>query len=140
MMENESLRGPKSTTVIFLWLLLVCAVVWGIVATAIAMKRTKECEMITQEKDQIKLESDQKLAEAQRRVDESEKVRQTALAEMRRHQLQIQDEMAKKAQAEAAAKAAATKAATNKAPAGKTDKKVTKPGAPTKKIVKKPTP
>jgi hypothetical protein len=122
MMDNESLRGSsKNTTVVFLSLLLVAAVIWGIVASVIASKHRENCDRLTQEKEQIRIEAEQIRMESERRMMEADKLRKTALEWTRQHQLQIQAEMRKKAEAAAAA----AKATAPKAPA----KSATKAGS-----------
>lgn len=97
MMENESLREPKNTTVMFLSLLVVVVVIWAIVASVMASNRRKDCDRLTSEKEAIRIESDQIKQEAQVKVAEAEKLRQVAMEWTRQHQLQIQEEMRKKA-------------------------------------------
>ena len=123
-MENESLREPKNTAVIFLSLLLVAAVICAIIAMVTASKNRKECERITAERDQIRIEADQAKMEAQRVMADAEKLRKVAYEEMRKNQLRIQEDMRQKAAA--AAKAAQAKAAKDKTA---TDKATTKPAA-----------
>jgi len=140
MMENESLREPKNTTVMFLSLLVVVVVIWGIVASVMASNRRKDCERLTAEKEAIRLEADQIKQECQIKADQAEKLRLTALEWTRQHQLQVQEEMRKKS--EEAAKQAKLKEAAVKKPVaavkGKTVpvKKSTTPSA-SKKVVKK---
>ncbi len=111
MMENESLRGSRNTTAIFLTVLLAGAVIWAIVATVMASKNADKCVVLAQEKEQIRTEAEQTRAESERRMMEADKLRKTALEWTRQHQLQIQADMKKKAdEAAAAAKAAADKA------------------------------
>jgi hypothetical protein len=131
MMENESLRGSKNTTVIFLSLLLVGALVWAISGSVIAAKRGKVCVALEQENAQIKADAEQRLMEADRRMQEAEKLRKVALEWTRQHQIAIQEEQRKKAQEAAkaaAAKTAAPKAGakTAKAPVKTTAKKTTR--------------
>jgi biopolymer transport protein ExbB/TolQ len=115
MMENESLREPKNTTVMFLALLVVVVVIWGIVASVMASNRRKDCERLTAEKEAIRLEADQIRQESQIKADQAEKLRLTALEWTRQHQLQVQEEMRKKS--EEAAKQAKLKEAAVKKPA-----------------------
>jgi flagellar biosynthesis/type III secretory pathway M-ring protein FliF/YscJ len=96
MMENESLREPKNTTVMFLALLVVVVVIWGIVASVMASNRRKDCERLTAEKEAIRMEADQIKQECQIKGDQAEKLRLTALEWTRQHQLQVQEEMRKK--------------------------------------------
>lgn len=138
MMENESLRSPKNTSVVFLSVVLVGAVIWGIVASVMASQNRKQCEKLTQANEQLRTENEQIRMEAERRIAEAEKLRKVALEWTRQHQLRLQEEMQKKA-AEAA-KAAAEKAKADKAKAdkAKTDKKPAVK-APVKSAVKKTT-
>jgi hypothetical protein len=128
MMENESLREPKNTAVIFLSLLVAATLIWAIVASVMASKNRKECERLTQVCDQTRVELDQVRMDAQRQIADADKLRRTCLEWTRQHQMQIQDEMRKKAEA---AKAAAAKAAVKPAvksavkPAAKTTVKST---------------
>jgi FtsZ-interacting cell division protein ZipA len=119
-MENESLREPKNTTVVFLSLLLVAAVIWAIIASVMASKSRKESERTSAERDQIRLEADQIRTEAQRTMADAEKLRKVAYEEMRKNQLRIQEDLRKKAAD--AAKAAQVKVAPAKAPVSKTTK------------------
>lgn len=134
MMENESLREPKNTTVVLLSFLLVGAVIWAIVASVMASKNRKEGERIAAERDQIRIEADQARTDAQRVMADAEKLRKVAYEEMRKNQLRIQDEMRKKA-AEAAKAAQVKPAAT---PASKTAVKPTT-ATKTSKTAVKPT-
>jgi hypothetical protein len=122
MMENESLREPKNSAVVFLSLLLVGAVIWAITASVMASKSRKECEKISADRDQIRVEADAIRAEAQRNMMDAEKLRKVAYEEMRKNQLRIQEDMRKKA-AEAAK---AAQAKTVKAPVVKGSKPVVK--------------
>lgn len=115
MMENESLRSPKNTSVVFLSVVLVGAVIWGIVASVMASQNRKQCDKLTQANEQLRTENEQIRMEADRRIAEAEKLRKVALEWTRQHQLRLQQEMQKKA-AEAA-KAAAEKAKADKAKA-----------------------
>jgi len=135
MMENESLRGSKNTTVIFLSLLLVVALIWAIAASVMAAKRAKAFDLLTQEMAQVKADTEQKLMEADRRMAEADRLRKTAMEWTRQHQLQLQAEQQKKA-ADAAKAAAAASAKTNKTTKAAQAPKA--PRAPAKKIVKKP--
>ncbi len=125
MMDNESLRGSsKNTTVVFLSLLLVAAVIWGIVASVMASKNRENCDRLTQEKEQIRVEAEQIRMESERRMMEADKLRKTALEWTRQHQLQIQADMRKKAEAAAAAaKPAVAKPAAKPATSKSTTKK-----------------
>jgi hypothetical protein len=141
MMENESLREPKNTTVMFLSLLVVVVVIWGIVASVMASNRRKDCERLTAEKEAIRLEADQIKQESQMKADQAEKLRLVALEWTRQHQLQVQEEMRKKS--EEAAKQAKLKEAAVKKPASVVKGKVVpvKKGtthSSSKKVVKKP--
>lgn len=124
MMENESLREPKNTTVVFLSLLLVAALIWGIIVSVMLSRSRKECDRISAERDQIRLEAEQTRTEAMRVVADAEKLRKVAYEEMRKNQLRIQEEMRKKA-AEAA-KAAQAKASPVKTTQSKTTKTTVK--------------
>ena len=109
MMENESLRSSKNTTVIFVSLLFVAALVWAIVASVIAAKHSKAFKQLTDEMTQLRADTEARILEADRRMAEAEKLRRVALEWTRQHQLQVQAELQRKA-AEAA-KAAAAKSA-----------------------------
>lgn len=129
MMENESLREPKNSAVMFLSGLVVVVLIWAIVASVMASKQRKECERLTQANDQIRIEMEQVRADAQRQMADADKLRRTALEWTRQHQLQVQEEMRKKAEA---AKAAALKSAA-KAPAKAAPKSTVKPVGKTTK-------
>ena len=131
-MENESLREPKNTAVIFLSLLVAATLIWAIVATVTASKNRKECEGLTQERDQVRVELDQVRMNAERQLADADKLRRTALEWTRQHQVRLQEEMRKKAEA---AKAAASKPAVKSATKS-TTKAAVKPGAKTVKNVK----
>lgn len=136
MMDNESLRGSsKNTTVVFLSLLLVAAVIWAIVASVMASKNRDNCDRLTQEKEQIRIEAEQIRMESERRMTEADKLRKTALEWTRQHQLQIQADMRKKAEADAAAAKAAAAKASVKAPAAKSTKAKTGKVTTSKKAV-----
>jgi len=147
MMENESLREPKNTTVMFLSLVAVGVTIWAISASVMASNRRKDCEALTHEKDAIRVECDQIKQECQVKLAEAEKLRQTAMEWTRQHQLQVQEEMRKKAD-EAAKVAKAKEDASKKATAVKTpakgkvatSKKTVTKHAPVKKTVKKAQP
>ena len=138
MMDNESLRGSKNTTVIFLILLLVAAFGWAVWASVTLAKRTKECDTLTAENEQIKVDAAQKTMQAEQKMAEAEKLRKVALEMTRQHQLQLQEDLRKKA-AEAAKAAVTAKtpaaghSATNKPTLKQGTKKITKPGTPSKK-------
>ena len=123
MMENESLREPKNTAVIFLSLLVAATLIWAIVASVMASKNRKECERLTQVCDQTRVELDQVRMDAQRQIADADKLRRTCLEWTRQHQMQIQDEMRKKAEAAKAAVKPAVKSAVK--PAAKTTVKST---------------
>jgi len=111
MMENESLREPRNTPVMLLSFAVVAVLIWAIIAQATVSKRNKELNTAVAEKQQLQVETDQKLADMQRKVDDAEKLRQTAMEWTRQHQLRIQEEMRKKAEeADKAAKVAKDKA------------------------------
>lgn len=116
MMENESLREPKNTTVVFLSLLLAVAVIVSIVMTVKASSRGKECERLKADKEAIQQESDAIKQEAQIKMNEAEKLRQVAMEWTRQHQLRVQEEMRKKAE-EAAKQVKAKETASAKAAA-----------------------
>lgn len=97
MMENESLREPKNTTVMLLVLCIVVVGILAIVGFAKASSRAKECDRLTADKEAIRTELEQVKQECQIKVDQAEKLRLTALEWTRQHQLQIQEEMRKKA-------------------------------------------
>ena len=123
MMENESLRGSRNTSTVLLAVLLVFALVWAVIGTAVAVKRTRAVEALKADYAQYKSETDQKLMEAQRQVAEAEQIRKVALQEMRRHQMQLQQEMRAKqaaAQKPAVVKPATPNKAKSSAPAKKT--------------------
>ncbi len=111
MMENESLREPKNSAVMFLSAVTAVVLIWAIAASVMASKRGKECERLTQERDQIRVELDQVRTDAQRVMMEADKLRRTALEWTRQHQMRVQEEMKKKAEA---AKAAQTQKTTSK--------------------------
>jgi len=125
MMENESLREPKNTTVMLLSLLVVFVTIWAIVASVMASSRRKDVERLTSEKEIIRQESEQLKQDTLRKMDEVEKLRQTAMEWTRQHQLQLQEEMRKKA--DEAAKQAQLKADAAKNPAKPVVKTAGKP-------------
>jgi len=107
-MENESLREPKNTTVMLLLLLVALVAIWAIIASVMASNRRKDVERISAEKEIIRQDSEQLKQDCLRKMEEAEKLRQTAMEWTRQHQLRIQEEMRKKA--EEAAKQAQLKA------------------------------
>jgi biopolymer transport protein ExbB/TolQ len=113
-MENESLREPKNTTVMLLSLLVVFVTIWAIIASVMASSRRKDVDRLTGEKELIRQESEQLKQDTLRKMDEVEKLRQTAMEWTRQHQLRLQEEMRKKA--DEAAKQAQVKADAAKAP------------------------
>jgi hypothetical protein len=113
MMENESLREPKNTTVMLLSLLVVFVTIWAIIASVMASSRRKDVDRLTGEKELIRQESEQLKQDTLRKMDEVEKLRQTAMEWTRQHQLRLQEEMRKKA--DEAAKQAQVKADAAKA-------------------------
>ena len=132
MMENESLREPKNTTVMLLSLCLVVAGIVAIVGFAKASSRGKECDRLTAEKEAIRAEAEQIKQECQIKQDQAEKLRLTALEWTRQHQLQVQEEMRKKAD-EAAKQAKLKEAAAKKPEVAKTPAKGKGKAAPVKK-------
>ena len=96
-MENESLRGSRNTTAIFLSVLLVIVFVWAVWASVTASKNSEKCGILAQEKEQIRAEAEQTRAEAERRIADADKLRKICMEWTRQHQLQLQAEMKKKA-------------------------------------------
>lgn len=125
-MENESLRESKNTAVIFLALLVAVTLIWAIVATVNASKSRKQCELLVQERDQVRVELDQVRVNAERQVADAEKLRQTCLEWTRQRQLMIQEEMKKKAEAQKAAAAKPAAKPATKAPVKKSSTVVSK--------------
>ena len=142
-MENESLRESKNTTTILLLLVCVGLAIWAIVASVNATNRRKDFERVTAEKEALRVECDQVKQECMVKMNEAEKLRQTAMEWTRQHQLQVQEDMRKKAEEAAkAAKAkeeAAKKATTPAKGKDGKDAKETKV-VPSKKTVTKPAP
>jgi len=122
MMENESLRSSKNTTVIFLSVLLVFAIIWGIVASVMAKNNRKIADTLALEKTQLAQENEQIKSEMDRAMAEVKKLRQDFLPYVIEHNNRVQAELQKKAEeaAKAAKKAATTEKKTpGKAPAAK---------------------
>ena len=139
-MENESLREPKNTTVMLLSLLVVFVTIWAIVASVMASSRRKDVERLTSEKEIMRQESEQLKQDTLRKMDEVEKLRQTAMEWTRQHQLRLQEEMRKKA--DEAAKQAQVKADQAAKSTAKPADKAAKPNgkkAPVKKATAKKT-
>ena len=113
-MENESLREPKNTLVIFLLLAVAVVTIWALVASFKANGLRKDVERITSEKEALRVECDQIKQEALVKMNDAEKLRQTAMEWTRQHQVQVQEEMRKKA--EEAAKQAKLKEEAAKKP------------------------
>jgi len=142
MMENESLREPKNTTVMLLSLLVVFVTIWAIVASVMASGRRKDVERLTAEKEIIRQESEQLKQDTLRKMDEVEKLRQTAMEWTRQHQLRLQEEMRKKADEaakQAQLKADAAKASVKPAVKGAVKPAVKKSTVPVKKTAVKKT-
>jgi len=137
MMENESLREPKNTTVMMLLVLAAVLAIWAIWASVTATNRRKDFDRVTAEKETLRVECDQIKQDCALKMNEAEKLRQTAMEWTRQHQLQVQEDMRKKA--DEAAKLAKAKDESLKKPATPVKGKVTpvkKPspkGAPVKK-------
>lgn len=130
MMENESLHEPKNTTVMLLSLLVVGVTIWAIIASVMASGRRKDVDRLTSEMAIMRQESDQLKQDTLRKMDEVEKLRQTAMEWTRQHQLRLQEEMRKKADEaakQAQLKAEVAKAAANKAAVKPAVKKSTSP-------------
>lgn len=134
MMENESLREPKNTTVMLLSLIIVFVTIWAIIASVMASSRRKEVDRLTSDMTGLRQDSEQLKQDTLRKMEEVEKLRQVAMEWTRQHQLRIQEEMRKKA--DDAAKQAQLKADALKAPVKVQvkpgDKAAVKPG--TKKV------
>lgn len=129
-MENESLREPKNTTVMLLSLLVVGVTIWAIIASVMASGRRKDIDRLTSDMAILRQESDQLRQDTLRKMDEVEKLRQTAMEWTRQHQLRLQEEMRKKADEaakQAQLKADAAKATTLKAGAKPAVKKAAVP-------------
>ena len=124
-MENESLREPKNTTVMLLSLLVVFVTIWAIIASVMASSRRKDVDRLTADMTVLRQESEQLKQDTLRKMDEVEKLRQTAMEWTRQHQLRIQEEMRKKA--DDAAKQAQIKADAAKASVKPAVKKSTVP-------------
>jgi biopolymer transport protein ExbB/TolQ len=108
MMENESMREPKNTMVMVLAFMVVVAVILAIVGFVRASGFKRDAERLTGEKEVIRQEAEQLKQECLRKMDEAEALRKTAMEWTRQHQLQVQEEMRKKA--DEAAKQAQLKA------------------------------
>ena len=144
-MENESLREPKNTTAIFLMLVVAAVTIWAISASVMASNRRKDVERLTGDKEALRVECEQIKQEALIKMNDAEKLRQTAMEWTRQHQLQVQEDMRKKAE-EAAKLAKAKEEAKKTALAGKgkavpvkksTVKKTPAKAAPAKKAIHK---
>lgn len=134
MMENESLREPKNTAVMMLLVLAAVLAIWAIWASVTATNRRKDFDRVTAEKETLRAECEQIKQECAVKMNEAEKLRQTAMEWTRQHQLQVQEDMRKKA--EEAAKQAKAKEEAAKKPAAAVKGKV----VPGKKAVSKPAP
>ena len=122
MMDNESVRDTRNSSVVLLSLLLAVAVIWAIAGTVMAAKRSRALADTEKAAELYRQDSEQKLADLQRRTGEMEKAaadaevkyqeaergRQMALAEYRKHQEKL---LSDKKSAAAPKPAAATKAA-----------------------------
>jgi hypothetical protein len=97
MMENESLREPKNTTVMMLLVLTAVLAIWAIWASVTATNRRKDFDRVTAEKETLRVECDQIKQDSALKMNEAEKLRQTAMEWTRQHQLQVQEDMRKKA-------------------------------------------
>ena len=135
MMENESLREPKNTTVMLLSIIVVALALCTIIAFVKMSGYRKDVERLTSEKEIMRQESEQLKQDTLRKMDEVEKLRQTAMEWTRQHQLQLQEEMRKKA--DEAAKQAQLKADAAKAPAKTAVKTTAKPTVKKTGAVKK---
>ncbi len=106
MMDNESVRDTRNSSVVLLALLLAVAVVWAIAGTVVAAKRSRTLAETEKSAAAYRQDSEQKLADLQRRNGEMEKAvadaevkfqeaergRQMALAEYRKHQEKLLSE------------------------------------------------
>lgn len=106
MMDNESVRDTRNSSVVLLSLLLAVAVVWAIAGTVMAAKRSRALADTEKAAELYRQDSEQKLADLQRRTGEMEKAaadaevkyqeaergRQVALAEYRKHQEKLLSE------------------------------------------------
>ena len=136
-MENESLREPKNTTAMLLLAVAAALAIWAIWASVTANNRRKDFERVTAEKEALRVECDQVKQDCLIKMNEAEKLRQTAMEWTRQHQLQVQEEMRKKAE-EAAKQAKAKEDAAKKvtAPVKGKDGKDAKVTPSTKKVTK----
>lgn len=134
MMENESLREPKNTAVMMLLVLAAVLAIWAIWASVNATNRRKDFDRVTAEKETLRAECEQIKQECAVKMNEAEKLRQTAMEWTRQHQLQVQEDMRKKAE-EAAKLAKAKEDAAKKATPAVKGKVI-----PVKKAVSKPSP
>ena len=123
MMENESLREPKNTTVMMLLVLAAVLAIWAIWASVTATNRRKDFDRVTAEKETLRVECDQIKQDCALKMNEAEKLRQTAMEWTRQHQLQVQEDMRKKA--DEAVKLAKAKEESLKKPATPVKGKVT---------------
>ena len=144
MMDNESVRDTRNSSVVLLALLLAVAVVWAIAGTVMAAKRSRTLAESEKTAAAYRQDSEQRLADLQRRNSEMEKAvadaevkfqeaergRQMALAEYRKHQEKLLSEK----------KTATVVKADGKAKPGDKAKSgiKAKAGAKTKKVTHKP--
>ncbi|MEI7436183.1 MAG: hypothetical protein WCL16_05185 [bacterium] len=100
MMDNESVRDNRNSSVVLLALLLAVAVVWAIAGTVMAAKKSRALAETEKAAEVYRQDSEQKLADLQRqkgemekaaadaevKYQESERGRQVALAGYRKYQ------------------------------------------------------
>jgi len=115
MMENESLRGSRNTSTVLLVVLLVLAVCWAVIATAMAVKRNRELGEKAKELELLQIDTQQRMADMDRRFEEVRKQRDAIYGVMRQHQQKLQSDIR-------ARQASSVKKSANPAPAKKTSR------------------
>lgn len=119
MSDSQEYGGSKNPMMVAAWVMLVAAVVWAIIATAMAFKRGGELELAKRQLADARVQAEQlsasieaNKADLDRRIQETEQIRKTALDWTRQAQLRIQEIEKQKAAAKQAAASTAKKGTT----------------------------
>ena len=143
MNDGQEYSGSKNPMMVAAGVLLVAALIWAIVATTMAVKRGGELEQKRAEFNGLKVQFEQQAAniqareaDADRRVQEAEQLRKTALEWTRQSQQRIQ-ELEKQKASMKAGPAMGKKTGTSSSKSSATGKKATS-STSKKSSVKKP--
>ena len=134
MSDSQEYGGSKNPMMVAAWVMLVAAVIWAIIATAMAFKRGGELDLTKRELASIKIKAEQQAIDIQAREaaaaqlsQEAEQVRKTAYEWTRQAQQRIQDIEKQKAAAKQSSTSSAKKSTTSSSKSSSPAKKSSSP-------------